>query len=454
MRRITILLLAIALAGCVPTVFDDLRGEASTIALAPPDGYANRGFGEVITTYSGTRGGVFGSRIGASAGEGTPFNVYPLLIGDELRLDTATLDGCNEDAPCMPGAGISLAGIPAFRGRELCIAAAAPDGGEISVRCEDDVTRIELANGPSGQRFGATAVGLPDHPFARALFGAPGSFGGRGTVYRLGDSGPPVELDLSEGFGGGGAIGSAIAARAVDADTVIVAAAAPQGSIKRVIVSRSDVQMDGSIITRVHGCIDATTSGWGMALAVGDLNGDGAMEIAIGSGQEPGRLEAVRVYDGAAMPPGGTCDASAWNVAVELTCPDIEGIDCTPGSFGSALAVGDVDGDGLGDLVVGMPMAEVDGHEGAGAVFVYRGAAALTDLDVEVRALTSSSPSAGAELGTSVATVPGLIANETSGVRRDEPVAGAPGIDRVYVFLCSGLDGDTPETTGSPLCQP
>lgn len=453
MTRAPLLFAALVLSACVPTDFDDLRRQATTIALAPPDDYPNRGFGEVVSAYSGTVRGVFGSRVAASAGTGTPFSTFPLLVGEELRLDTPLLDGCDEEAPCGAGAGVSLVGVPRWSDREMCLAAASPDTGEIRLRCEDDVTRIEIANGPSGQRFGESAAGLPEHVFARAVFGAPGAFGGRGSVYRLPDRAPPVEIDLSEGFGAGGELGSAVAALAVDADTVLLAAAAPSGSAKRVIVAQSDVDGGGSVVTRVHACVDATTTGWGMALALGDLNGDGRAEVAIGSGQEPGRLEAVRVYDGATLPPAGTCTGT-WPVAIELSCPDLEGVDCAAGSFGAALSIGDVDGDGTGDLIVGTPMAEVDGVGGAGAVFVFQGAASLTDLDRTVVALTASSPSSGAGLGTSVAVIPGAVANASSGARRVEPVAGAPGADRVYVFLCTGLDGDSPSTTDGERCQP
>ncbi|MCZ7683593.1 MAG: FG-GAP repeat protein [Sandaracinaceae bacterium] len=326
----------------------------------PPDDYPNRGFGEVVSAYSGTVRGVFGSRVAASAGTGTPFSTFPLLVGEELRLDTPLLDGCDEEAPCGAGAGVSLVGVPRWSDREMCLAAASPDTGEIRLRCEDDVTRIEIANGPSGQRFGESAAGLPEHVFARAVFGAPGAFGGRGSVYRLPDRAPPVEIDLSEGFGAGGELGSAVAALAVDADTVLLAAAAPSGSGQardRGAERRRRRRQRRHARARLRRRHDDRL---GMALALGDLNGDGRAEVAIGSGQEPGRLEAVRVCDGATLPPAGTCTGT-WPVAIELSCPDLEGVDCAAGSFGAALSIGDVDGDGTGDLIVGTPMAEVDG---------------------------------------------------------------------------------------------
>ena len=156
----------------------------------------------------------------------------------------------------------------------------------------------------------------------------------------------------------------------------------------------------------------------------------------------------VRVYDGAALPAEGTCDGS-WPVAAELACPSAQnGAACDDASaFGSALAIGDLDGDGRGELIVGARTADVDDVGGAGAVWVFRGAAALSDLSAEVVALRHPSPGPGDMLGWAVAAAPGLDG-------RDELVASAPGRDRVYVFLCSGLDGDDPATTSGMRCQP
>jgi hypothetical protein len=443
--------LALALAACNPLDFEDLREGADTVALAPPDGYTHAGFGQVVVGYGGTLDGVFQSRVGASAGSSTPFSVYPLLFGEELRLDTPVLDGCDEDTPCMVGAGVSLVGLPAWADRELCVAAAAPESGEIRIRCEDDVTRFVTVGAPGGQRFGVAAAGLrEDHPFGRAVFGAPGAPGG-GAVYRLPDGAGPEALDLSAAAGVGGELGRAVAVGVAADGTVVLAAGAPAGAAKRVVVATADVAGDGTVTTTVRGCLDETTGGWGEALAVGDLSGDGVPEVAVGFGEAEGRASVVRVYDGAALPAG--C-GEAWAPAVELACPNVEAAACDDAAFfGRTLAIGDLDGDGVGDLLVGAPRATVDEVSGAGAVFVFRGGAlgALGATD-RVAVLRHSDPATGAQLGRALAVAPGL--DDAASVRRDEPVVGAPGVDRVYVFLCAGLDGDSPATTDAMRCQP
>ncbi len=442
-------LLALALTSCVPTQFEDLRDQASTIAIVPPNDYGPRGFGRVVIGYAGTLHGDFASRVAISGGDSSPFEVAPMLTSDALGLDSRILSGCDSDAPCMMGAGISLAGLPRWGDREMCVAVAAPDSGEVKIRCEDDPSRLDIAMGPGAQRFGATAVGLPEHALARALFGAPSAHSGSGAVYRLPDRAPPVEIDLTEGAGAGTQLGAALAAGVLDESTLVIAAAAPVGVTKRVIIATSTIASDGSVTTHARDCLDETAEGWGQALAVGDLNGDSLPEVIIGSGPAMGRIDVVRVYDGASMPAEGTCDGS-WASAIELACPSQEGIDCSSGDFGAAVAVGDVDADGIGDLVVGAPGANVNGLIDSGALFVFRGAASLADLDATVVALAPSSPKAGGRLGAAVATVPGA---ESDGIRRAEPIAGAPGMERAYIFLCTGLDGDSVTTVGD-RCQP
>jgi hypothetical protein len=139
---------------------------------------------------------------------------------------------------------------------------------------------------------------------------------------------------------------------------------------------------------------------FGSALAAGDFDGDGIGDLAIGVPDEDvGAISgagAVNVIYGSFLglgPAGGADDI--WTQGA-LGTSDDEQLDL----FGSALAAGDLDGDGRDDLAVGAPNETWIDVAQAGAVFVIRSSpTGLVATGTQVRSQDHPSLDAVAEPG-------------------------------------------------------
>ncbi|MEO1083313.1 MAG: FG-GAP repeat protein, partial [Acidobacteriota bacterium] len=153
----------------------------------------------------------------------------------------------------------------------------------------------------------------------------------------------------------------------------------------------------------------------GAAMAVGDFNGDGYDDLAVGVPDEDfgsgvDRAGQVRTYLGG---PGGISDESALS-AVFFESELLGGEIGAGHRFGAALAAADFDLDGFDDLAIGIPGQTVDGEINAGAVAVVWGGLP-TGID-RSRALffdqsvLTGSAEAGDQFGASLAA--GRLGNE------------------------------------------
>lgn len=451
MRRAIWVISVFLLSACDPGVFNDLSDGASTRALSAPDGFGNGTFGLRLASVEAPFGaGIEATRFAAVGGAGSGFAVYGLWTGATLDLGLKA-DGCNDLGDlCPPDFGADVAGVHSWDGQGACFAFTAPADAETRVVCENSNGGTIIRDAALvDEELGRSIAGVPvaDHPVGVALLGAPGANAKAGALYRLEDGGfthTPVPLPASLTLGAGDRFGDAIATAVVPADSTVTALA--DAVLVAVTASGTDTVYvlavgddGGGVASELLACIGGS-EGFGAALAFGDLTGEGDPELVIGEAADAaGRSETVSIFPLASLTGEAGCGVAPAPAEEIVACPaDLE-VDCAGSGFGGALAIGDVDADAVGDLLIGAPNATVGGEPKAGAAFLLSGSlSGLAGVGEARDVLVDSDPEANARLGAAVTMVGSHIG--VSAVERSEPVVSAPGAGSLFVFLCSELE--------------
>jgi len=157
---------------------------------------------------------------------------------------------------------------------------------------------------------------------------------------------------------------------------------------------------------------------FGTALAIGDVTGDGRLDLAVGSAGEDNN-GMVQLLPGAKGGPTGRGTTSATSGALKIkAAPN------SVAEFASSLAIGDLTGDGRSEVVAGAPYAQV-GKSLCGAIAVLRGAASgISATRSQVR--SQSSPGFVGICEDNDAWGDALVIGDVTGDKRPELIVGAP----------------------------
>jgi len=152
--------------------------------------------------------------------------------------------------------------------------------------------------------------------------------------------------------------------------------------------------------------------------SAGDVNGDGLADLLIGAyGADPGGVsdagETYLVFGSASL--AGRFDLAAADVT-------FSGIDARDGSGFSVSSAGDVNGDGLADLLIGAPGVGPGGNPSPGEVYLVYGSASLAgSVDLAAAGVTFSGIDGGDGSGVSVSS-----AGDVNGDGLADLLIGAP----------------------------
>ncbi|MZD22041.1 MULTISPECIES: FG-GAP-like repeat-containing protein [Streptomyces] len=198
----------------------------------------------------------------------------------------------------------------------------------------------------------------------------------------------------------------------------------------------------------------------GVITGIGDVNGDGFGDVVTGQDWDPSKDGSEPSVPGSSTGGKvhiiyGSADGPATTVAVTQNSGNVPGSSERGDYFGSELSLGDINGDGKSDLVVGAPGENLGGVVNAGAVTVLYGSASGVNTTSGYQYLAQStagvpgSDEKDDQLGGEV-----KLTDVTGDGRADLTIGAYGENDYNGSVLCLPSDGTKITTTGSRSLAP
>ncbi len=153
---------------------------------------------------------------------------------------------------------------------------------------------------------------------------------------------------------------------ATDAGAVFI----QRGELAGASFGRDDLRADGNPFWDVKIAATRAGSNFGDSLATGDVNGDGVDDLLIGApgARTPGANQgAVYLFFGPIADGAYVAEDADWSVRGSAAND----------YFGESIALGDLDGDGSADIIIGAPRFD-GGTNDQGAAYLFYGSGALS----------------------------------------------------------------------------